>query len=73
MRTHCPKYIAAHHCSQVAKASPEVPFFVYSGMNIVHPPYRTNEYWNDKIDRSKVRATPSTNPYPRLTPTPAQS
>ena len=31
------------------------PFFVYQGMNIVHPPYLTNEYWYDKIDESKVR------------------
>lgn len=30
------------------------PFFVYQGMNIVHPPYRTSQYWYDKIDQSKV-------------------
>ena len=31
------------------------PFFVYQGMNIVHPPYRTNEYYYDKIDPAKIR------------------
>jgi arylsulfatase A-like enzyme len=36
------------------KAAPEVPFFVYSGMDIVHPPYMTNGYWNATIDRTKV-------------------
>lgn len=30
------------------------PFFVYQGMNIVHPPYRTNEYYYNKIDPSKI-------------------
>ena len=30
------------------------PFFVYSGMNIVHPPYVTNEEYFDKIDVSKI-------------------
>ena len=39
---------------QVVKDTPETPFFVFSGMNIVHPPYVTNEYWNEKIDRSKI-------------------
>jgi arylsulfatase K len=31
------------------------PFFVYQGMDIVHPPYNTNEYYYDKIDPSKIR------------------
>merc|ERR1711907_723813 len=30
------------------------PFFVYQGMNIVHPPYNTNEYWNRQVDQSKI-------------------
>jgi len=30
------------------------PFFVYQGMNIVHPPYHTNDYWLQKIDKSKI-------------------
>ena len=30
------------------------PFFVYSGMNIVHPPYVTNEKYFDKIDPLKI-------------------
>ncbi len=33
----------------------EKPFFVYQGMNIVHPPYHTNEYWLDQIDQSKIQ------------------
>ena len=32
----------------------ETPFFVYQGMNIVHPPYVTNEYWSEKIDRTRI-------------------
>jgi len=31
------------------------PFFVYQGMNIVHPAYVTNTYWFNKIDQSKIR------------------
>ncbi len=30
------------------------PFFVYSGMNIVHPPYATNEEYFNKIDPKKI-------------------
>lgn len=30
------------------------PFFVYQGMNIVHPPYVTSEYWFSTVDQSKV-------------------
>jgi len=57
---------------QVVKAEPEVPFFVYSGMNIVHPPYRTNEYWNKKIDRSKVEV-PAWKPLLEMHPCDFQS
>jgi arylsulfatase K len=45
---------ATEWMTQVVKTSPETPFFIFSGMNIVHPPYATNEYWNEKIDRTKV-------------------
>ena len=40
----------------IAKAAQnkDVPFFVYQGMNIVHPPYATNEYWFNKIDPDKI-------------------
>lgn len=31
------------------------PFFVYQGMNIVHPPYHTNEYWLHQINKSKIQ------------------
>lgn len=30
------------------------PFFVYQGMNIVHPPYTTTQQWYDKIDPTKI-------------------
>lgn len=30
------------------------PFFAYQGMNIVHPPYVTNEFWYNKIDGDKI-------------------
>jgi len=32
----------------------EQPFFVYQGMNIVHPPYVTNQFYYDKINASKI-------------------
>jgi arylsulfatase A-like enzyme len=32
----------------------ENPFFVYQGMNIVHPPYVTNRYWSEKINRTRI-------------------
>ena len=32
----------------------EKPFFVYSGMNIVHPPYVTNEHYFNKINPDKI-------------------
>jgi len=31
------------------------PFFVYQGMEIVHPPYRTNEYYYNQIDPDKIQ------------------
>ena len=31
------------------------PFFVFTGHEIVHPDYVSNEYWSAKIDRGKVR------------------
>lgn len=31
------------------------PFFVYQGMNIVHPSYRTSQYWYDKVNQSKIQ------------------
>jgi len=30
------------------------PFFLFQGMNIVHPPYSTNEFWYNKIDPTKI-------------------
>jgi arylsulfatase A-like enzyme len=30
------------------------PFFVYQGMTIVHPPYRTSQYWYNKVDQKKI-------------------
>jgi len=35
-------------------AKDKKPFFVYQGMTIVHPPYRTSEYWYNKVDQSKI-------------------
>ena len=31
------------------------PFFVYQGFNIVHPPYKTNEFYYNQIDPAKIR------------------
>ena len=39
--------------SEAGTARPP-PFFLYQGMNIVHPPYATNEYWYEKIDPQLV-------------------
>ena len=41
-------------------------------MNIVHPPYVTNEFWNKKIDRSKVEV-PEWLPYDEMHPCDLQS
>eukprot|EP00934_Nitzschia_sp_Nitz4_P002988 Nitzschia sp. Nitz4//scaffold403_size10707//3459//5456//NITZ4_009062-RA/size10707-processed-gene-0.7-mRNA-1//-1//CDS//3329551083//2978//frame0 len=38
-----------------SNASPAKPFFVYQGMDIVHPPYVTNQYWYSRINASKIR------------------
>jgi len=35
-------------------ATSQQPFFVYQGMNIVHPAYVTNSYWYDQIDPDLV-------------------
>ena len=40
-------------------------FSFYQGMDIVHPPYVTNEYWYNKIDPSKV-AVPDWLPYDQV-------
>merc|ERR1712070_1223248 len=34
------------------------PFFVYQGMNIVHPSYKTSQYWFDKVNQSKIWIPP---------------
>ncbi|CAJ1409210.1 unnamed protein product [Effrenium voratum] len=39
----------------IMERSRDKPFFVYQGMSIVHPPYRTNEFWFNKVDQSRVR------------------
>jgi arylsulfatase K len=35
--------------------STDNPFFVYQGMNIVHPSYRTNEYYYNQINPNKIQ------------------
>ena len=40
------------------------PFFLYQGMDIVHPPYRTSKFWLDTIDETKVEV-PAWAPLPR--------
>jgi len=50
----------------------DVPFFVYQGMNIVHPPYETNEYWFERINISAV-TVPSWEPLEELHPCDLQS
>ncbi|CAB9521624.1 Arylsulfatase K [Seminavis robusta] len=48
------------------------PFFVYQGMNIVHPPYLTNEHWYNKIDPNKINV-PEWIPLEELHPCDLQS
>ena len=48
------------------------PFFVYQGMNIVHPPYVTNQYWSEKIDRTRIEV-PEWTPLMDLHPCDFQS
>jgi len=48
------------------------PFFVYQGMNIVHPPYRTNELWFGKVNQSKLRV-PKWEPLEAMHPCDFQS
>eukprot|EP00050_Salpingoeca_kvevrii_P013915 m.31660 g.31660 ORF g.31660 m.31660 type:complete len:579 (-) comp5385_c0_seq1:1640-3376(-) len=43
------------------------PFFLYQGMNIVHPPYVTNQYWYNKIDPNKIDV-PSWLPFDQMHP-----
>jgi arylsulfatase A-like enzyme len=52
--------------------SSTVPFFIYQGMNIVHPPYQTNEYWYDQIDPSKI-SVPEWLPLEQMHPCDLQS
>eukprot|EP00750_Incisomonas_marina_P011377 INCI16370.5.p1 GENE.INCI16370.5~~INCI16370.5.p1 ORF type:complete len:555 (+),score=64.45 INCI16370.5:814-2478(+) len=58
----------------IAKAAqdPTTPFFIYQGMNIVHPPYATNEYWYNKIDPEKI-TVPSWLPLEDMHPCDFQS
>ena len=57
---------------KVATQQPDVPFFAYSGMSIVHPPYATNGYWDATIERSKVEV-PEWRPLLELHPCDFQS
>lgn len=49
------RYYHAEQQEQLQQDQSYKPFFVYQGMNIVHPPYHTNQYWYDKIDPSKIQ------------------
>ena len=48
------------------------PFFVYQGMNIVHPPYATNTTWYDMVDPDKIEV-PEWEPLESLHPCDFQS
>ena len=50
----------------------EIPWFAFQGMNIVHPPYTTNEYWFNKVDQSKVEV-PAWVPLEQMHPCDLQS
>jgi arylsulfatase A-like enzyme len=61
----------AIHNNQTSAANNK-PFFVYQGMNIVHPPYSTNEYYYNKIDPQKI-TIPEWPPLEELHPCDLQS
>ena len=48
------------------------PWFAFQGMNIVHPPYTTNQYWYDQVDQNKVTA-PAWEPLEEMHPCDLQS
>eukprot|EP01050_Picozoa_sp_SAG11_P014342 SAG11_NODE_1756_length_4309_cov_2.250594_1_plen_709_part_00 len=48
------------------------PWFAFQGMNIVHPPYTTNQYWYDQVDQSKVEV-PAWEPLEEMHPCDLQS
>ena len=62
---------AARQLQAVGRGASPVPWFAYQGMNIVHPPYNTNQYWFDSIDPAKAYALsgPHGTPPYRETPT----
>ena len=66
--------LAASHSSHspLAPIPRQVPFFVFSGMTIVHPPYATNDYWSATIDRSKIEV-PTWKPLMEMHPCDFQS
>lgn len=53
-------------------ATTSKPFFVYQGMSIVHPPYKTNQYWLAKVDQRKIKV-PDWDPIESLHPCDFQS
>ena len=55
-----------------AAKNSSVPFFIYQGMNIVHPPYSTNEYWYNQIDPAKIEV-PEWLPLEQMHPCDLQS
>ena len=52
--------------------SKDVPWFAFQGMNIVHPSYRTNQFWFDQIDQSAVEV-PAWEPLDQMHPCDFQS
>eukprot|EP01047_Picozoa_sp_COSAG01_P015704 COSAG01_NODE_790_length_13572_cov_4.015587_8_plen_496_part_00 len=49
-----------------------VPWFAFQGMNIVHPPYRTNQHWFNQIDQDAVEV-PAWTPLEEMHPCDLQS
>ena len=50
-----------------SNASESQPFFLFAGLNIVHPPYQTTQKYLDRIDRGAIRA-PDWRPLSELHP-----
>ena len=61
-----------HSDTNSAQDDNDKPFFVYQGMNIVHPPYATNDYYYNQIDPAKIEV-PKWPPLEDLHPCDLQS
>ena len=58
--------------ANASASATQTPWFAYAGMNIVHPPYVTSQFWYDSIDPGKV-SVPEWEPLEDMHPCAFQS